>query len=98
MHLILLKYTRPIEEVEKYFEAHIAFLDENYKNNKFIFSGRKVPRTGGVILAYNCTGDEISMIIQADPFYIYKVADYDIFEFTPTRYADAFASFIADNK
>ncbi len=63
MHLILLKYTKPIEEIEPFFEAHIAFLDENYKNNKFIFSGRKVPRTGGVILVNNYTNYEISAII-----------------------------------
>jgi len=98
MHLILLKYTKPIEEIEKYFEAHVAFLDKNYVDNKFIFSGRKVPRTGGVILANNCTSYEVSKIIQEDPFYINKVANYEIVEFTPTKYADAFGSFIADNK
>lgn len=97
MHLILLKYTKSIEEIEKYIEAHVTFLNENYKNNKFVFSGRKVPRTGGVILANNCTGDEILEIIKTDPFYINKAADYEIIEFTPTKYAKAFESFIEDN-
>ncbi len=97
MHLILLKYTKSIEEIEKHIEAHVMFLNENYKNNKFIFSGRKVPRTGGVILANNCTRNEVSKIIQADPFYINKVADYEIIEFTPTKYAKAFESFIEYN-
>lgn len=98
MHLILLNYTKPIEEIEKYFTAHTAFLSQNYAANKFIFSGRKVPRTGGVILAHNCSCDEVSEIVRQDPFYINHVAEYEIVEFTPTRFAEAFESFIENKK
>ncbi len=29
-------------------------------------------------------------IINEGPFYIYKIAEYEIVEFTPTKYADGF--------
>ncbi len=50
MYLILLQYIRPLAAVEHYLEAHNAFLDKFYKSGNFIVSGRRAPRTGGIIL------------------------------------------------
>ncbi len=49
MFIANLTYIKPLSEVEKYLEEHIAFLDKYYASGKFICSGRKNPRTGGVI-------------------------------------------------
>ncbi|MCT4306150.1 YciI family protein [Elizabethkingia anophelis] len=86
MFIISLTYHAPSISIEKHIEGHIAFLDKYYQKQKFICSGRKKPRTGGVILAYNCTIDEINEILKEDPFYINKIATYEIIEFTPTKY------------
>jgi len=51
-------------------------------------------RNGGVIL---CTGDskeEVESIILEDPFNIHGLATYQVIEFTPSKYAPAFESFI----
>ena len=51
MFVVSLTYKKPIAEVELHLAAHIAYLDEYYAAGTFVASGRKVPRTGGVILA-----------------------------------------------
>ncbi|MCL9807030.1 YciI family protein [Flavobacterium amniphilum] len=85
MFIIALTYCKPIEEVEKNLQEHIRFLDKYYAQEKFILSGRKNPRTGGVILAVNTTKEELAKIIQEDPFHQHGIARYEITEFIPTR-------------
>lgn len=50
MFIVNLTYVKPLEEVEKYLEDHITFLNKYYASNNFICSGRKNPRDGGIIL------------------------------------------------
>lgn len=40
-----------MDKVEEHLTAHVEYLKEQYSLNNFIASGRKVPRTGGVILS-----------------------------------------------
>lgn len=63
---------------------------------KFICSGRRNPRIGGVILCNAKNKDEVNKIIKEDPFYISKIADYEMIEFSPTKYADGFEKFISE--
>lgn len=92
MFILNLTYIKPIIEVEKYLDTHISFLEKYYKEEKFICSGRKNPRTGGIILCNAQNVDEVNTIIKEDPFYKEKVATYEITEFIPTKYADNFKS------
>lgn len=94
MFIVSLSYKKDIKEVEKFIEAHIQFLNVWYKNGKFIFSGRKNPRTGGIILAHKVDQNELMEIIKQDPFYQNGIADYAITEFIPTKYDKNFAPFI----
>lgn len=94
MFIVNLNYVKPMEEVEKYLEEHIAFLDHYYREDKFICSGRKNPRTGGIILANVEDKETMERIISNDPFYENKIATYEVTEFIPTKYADAFSSFL----
>jgi uncharacterized protein YciI len=71
----------------------LLFLDKYYARNKFVFSGRKHPRTGGIILANHVTKSEIDKIIEEDPFKRHEIADYEIIEFIPTRYDKRFEVF-----
>lgn len=94
MFIVSLTYKKPIDEVEKYIKEHIIFLDKYYALNKFIFSGRKNPRIGGVILSYNVTRAEIDEIIKEDPFFKNQIAEYEITEVIPTKYAKDSEKFI----
>lgn len=94
MFIISLSYKKDISEVEKYIEAHVQFLDKYYSEEKFIFSGRKNPRTGGIILVRNVNRDSLQEIIKQDPFYQNEIADYEITEVIPTKYDEDFKVFI----
>jgi uncharacterized protein YciI len=94
MFILNLTYTKPIIEVEKYLPSHIEFLEKYFANEKFICSGRKNPRTGGVILCNVQKFDEVNAIVKEDPFYKEKIASYEIIEFIPTKYISNFKSFI----
>ena len=87
MFIILLNYIKPIEVVEAVIPAHIEYLERYYQLDKFVLSGRKSPRTGGVILCQAKDKDEVWAIIAEDPFYLEQVADYDVLEFLPTKAA-----------
>lgn len=94
MFIISLSYKKDIREVDKFIESHTQFLDKYYSEKKFIFSGRKNPRTGGIILVRNVNRDTLQEIIKQDPFYQNEIADYDITEVIPTKYDEDFALFI----
>ena len=87
MYIILLNYIKPVIEVDAVIPAHIEYLDRYYQLDKFILSGRKRPRTGGVILCQANDKEEVWKIIAEDPFFIEKVADYEVLEFLPTKAA-----------
>lgn len=94
MFIANLTYIKPLVEVEKYLEEHIAFLDKYYKAGKFICSGRKNPRIGGIIVFNAKDETEMNEIISKDPFNTNGIANYEIIEFHPTKCASEFRSFI----
>ena len=94
MFIVSLSYKKDISEIEKFIEPHIQFLDKYYAEKKFVFSGRKNPRTGGIILVRNTDKKALSEIIKEDPFYQNGIADYEITEIIPTKYDENFACFI----
>lgn len=87
MFIILLNYIKPIEAVEAVIPAHLDYLERYYQQEKFVLSGRKNPRTGGVIFCQASDKDEVWAIIAEDPFYLEQVAAYDVLEFLPTKAA-----------
>lgn len=91
MFIINITYKTSLEKVTKYLEAHIQFLNKQYEMKKFIASGRKVPRTGGVIIANIDTKLEVLNIIKQDPFKINDLADYELIEFIPTKTSNELA-------
>lgn len=94
MFIIILKYKKTIEAVMKNLDAHIIFLNKYYSQNKFICSGRQEPRTGGIIVCTAKNKEEVNSIILEDPFYKNDISEYEIIEFTPSKYADGFEKFI----
>ena len=87
MFILSLTYIAPLEDADKHMDAHMAWVREGYDGNFFLASGRKIPRTGGVILA---RGEKtvIEDICAADPFVIHAIAEYEITEVVFTTVAD----------
>ena len=98
MFLFNLTYVKPLEEIEALLPAHIAFLDEFYDKGKFLCSGRKEPRTGGVILC-NCDSlEEAEEIRHRDPFFYEGAADYEIIRFQPTKMSPGFQAMLEETQ
>ena len=87
MFVVTLTYLKPVEEIDALMADHVAWLERHYADGLFVASGRRVPRTGGVILARS--GDEAALraALAADPFAIHGAARFDVVEFTPTKTA-----------
>lgn len=83
--LFLLTYKKQLDVIDQYLPAHIEFLDKYYAKKNFLTSGRKNPRTGGVILCRFNSLEEAHAAIKEDPFFIHEIADVDIVEFEPSR-------------
>ncbi len=96
MFILSLKYIKPLEEVDREIKSHIQYLEKYYSLQKFICSGRRNPRSGGIILCNAKNMEEVKTIIDEDPFYINKIAEYEIVEFLPTKFADGFERFITE--
>ena len=86
MFIIDLHYIVPLEELDAHMADHVKHLHKYYEKNVFIASGRKVPRTGGVILAIAGSKEEVEKIIKEDPFYKHKLAEFKITEFLTSQY------------
>lgn len=96
MFIISLMYKVAIENVEQHIPEHNSFLQKYYDSGLFIASGRKEPRTGGIIICNAQSRNEVEKIIKEDPFHMHQIADYDITEFIPSKYNQNFKIFIED--
>lgn len=85
MFVVSITYKVNLEQVESHLDDHIAYLDRQYELGHFLVSGRKVPRTGGVILALAQSREMLDAVLVEDPFYQHALADYDVTEFVPTK-------------
>jgi uncharacterized protein YciI len=94
MFVVLVSYRKPLEVMDKYLASHVAFLEEGYKKNYFIVSGRRNPRIGGVIISQLKDRNALEDILKHDPFYVNGLADYEVIEFTPRNYHPDFKLFV----
>lgn len=85
MFIIDLHYTVPLEELDQHMEAHIKYLKKYYAADVFIMSGRKVPRTGGIIIAQADSVEIVEKIIAEDPFHQHRLAEFEITEFMASQ-------------
>jgi uncharacterized protein YciI len=94
LFVVILRYLVPIETILAQRGEHLDFLDKYYKQGIFQASGPQIPRYGGVILASAPNRDGLTKILEEDPFYQYKSAEYQVIEFAINKQSDAFAQFL----
>lgn len=87
MFIIVLTYLEPLDVVDRHLAAHVEYLKKQYEAGIFIASGRRIPRTGGVILARAENRQALQEILGHDPFCEHGVAAYDVIEFLPSMAA-----------
>ncbi|MDE3124683.1 MAG: GTP cyclohydrolase [Bacteroidota bacterium] len=94
MFIIDITYKAPTTSIDEHMASHVAFLEKYYQSGNFIASGRKEPRTGGIILAIAENMQVVEQIMAQDPFYVHQLAEWQITEFKPTKSVKAFAALI----
>ncbi len=94
MYIVSVNYKVDLSAIDPFRALHMEFLDKYYEKGCFIASGPRVPRTGGVIIANAESLEALNNILLEDPFYTEGLADYDIVEFNPNKYAKDFEVFI----
>ncbi len=92
MFIISISYKKPLSEVDAILAEHIEYLDRQYQRGAFIASGRKNPRSGGIILSRLKRKEDVEKAVREDPFFKQEIADYDIIEFYATKVAKGFES------
>ena len=95
MFLILLRYKKPLADVDRFVVEHRQFLKQHYDAGTLLLSGPREPRDGGIIMAKAGSRQVIEDIIHADPFYREGIADYEIIEFKPVMHAPSLADVVA---
>lgn len=92
--LILINYVVPLAEVDRHMKPHIEWLERGYAEGLFLMSGRREPRTGGVIV---CRGHkaEVAALATSDPFVTEGAATIEVIEFNASWAAEAVAPLFA---
>ena len=88
MFVIELIYKASLAEIDAQMQPHVAFLKKQYDAGRFLVSGRKIPRDGGIILALGESRAEIEAIMREDPFCARGLADFRVIEFRVSQRAD----------
>ncbi len=83
LFVVDLEYTVPMEQVEPVLDDHMVFIKQGFETGRFVAAGRKVPRSGGVIVMTAPDLDDAQRYMAADPFQIAGVAAYRFTEFVP---------------
>lgn len=91
LFILLSTYVQPLSEVDRVLPAHREFLQRHYEAGTFLVSGPLDPRTGGVILARAAARERIQEILAQDPFFVEGISEYQVLEFTPTKWSEGWA-------
>ncbi len=87
MFVIELTYKADLSEIDAHMRPHMAFVNKYYDAGKFLVSGRKIPRDGGIILAVGESREEIEAIMREDPFHRHGLVDFRVIEFRASQSA-----------
>lgn len=93
MYLILLHYKSDLKTIDSLVPEHTKFLQKNYERGNFLMSGRRIPRTGGIIVARAESEEKLREIIKEDPFYLNGVSEYEIIPFIASMTAPDLESY-----
>jgi len=94
MFIIDITYQVPLEQIDRHMKEHMIFLNKHYDAGHFLLSGRKLPRTGGIIISKASSKQELEGWLAEDPFFNHQLATFTITEFNPSQFQAELSSFI----
>ncbi|WP_309108341.1 YciI family protein [Arthrobacter sp.] len=93
MYVISLSYKVPTDIVDYHLADHVSWLQEAFDEGVFIAAGRKIPRTGALLLS-TTDRDSLDASLAKDPFYVNGVAEFEVMEFHANRVAPGFENLL----
>jgi len=85
--IIELIYKADLARIDAHMRDHMRFINTHYASGRFVVSGRKVPRDGGIIVAVGADRAAIEAIARQDPFVTRGLADVRVIEFRASQRA-----------
>jgi uncharacterized protein YciI len=95
MYLVDMSFTNMEKITPELTDKHKSYLEQEYKSNKLMFGGRKVPRTGGILISQHASEHELKQVLNSDPFVKSGAVAYSITEFIPVMASKAYESVLA---
>jgi uncharacterized protein YciI len=89
--LVDIEYIAETDAVMAQLDAHMEFVGAGFANGDFLVAGRKMPRTGGVILARGTSKATVEELMANDPFATSGVAQITVTEFWAGTVQDGLA-------
>jgi len=93
MYVVSLTYKVPDDIVEFHLKGHMEWLRDAFDKGIFVAAGRKVPRTGGLLLS-QADRKALDASLARDPFYVNGVAEFEVIEFAANRVAPGFENLL----
>ncbi|WP_426997354.1 YciI family protein [Pseudarthrobacter sp. N5] len=93
MYVVSLSYKVAEDIVDFHLEAHVEWLKDAFDQGIFIAAGRKIPRTGGMLLS-NSDRTSLDASLAKDPFYVNGVAEFEVTEFHANRVAPGYENLL----
>lgn len=87
MFALICRYLKPLDEVDRHLDPHIAWIARNAAEGRILLTSSRRPRTGGLMLATAADQTEIEAMIAEDPFIVNGVAEYEILDVEVKRAA-----------
>lgn len=87
MYLILLRYTRPLAEVEQVLPAHRDYLKYAPGAEGIVMTGRHSARDGGLVMMRAASREAVEAFAAQDPYCLQQVARYEILDFEVAQVA-----------
>lgn len=84
--VVSLTYTADLDTIDAAMGDHVDWLSAAYAEGRLVASGRKQPRTGGIVLAIG-TLKEVETMVATDPFIARGLATAEITPFTASMAA-----------
>lgn len=99
MFVLISRFQRPLDEINRSFTLHSAWVQRQYEAGRFLVSGRRDPAIGGIVVARASSEQELREVLTTDPYQQRGLAEYEIFAFEAADFpkrSSAFDTFASE--
>lgn len=91
--VVTLTYVAPLDAIDAAMTDHVAWLTQGYDAGLIVASGRRTPRTGGIVILRG-EHDAVAALVATDPFVARGLATAAVTAFTASMCTPALADLL----